>query len=211
MTTNIESKKSAEPRDRTQSNATSSGTNGEVTGRAKQEGLEASEPGADAAARTSGATGDAARMAGEQGWGAALQGVRTMTAIQAHFADASLDQGRRVLGIALRVAETYRAATDRTASRVQALTDSCTSAGRGLQNWHQECLAQFRRSAEHLSAKRQDFSQCRSPAEFVMVQHDIYVGAINNLLRANAVLFDVAAKTAQDTATSLRDREATTA
>jgi Phasin protein len=205
MTTNIESKKSAEPRDRTQSNATSSGTNGDVTAHAKQ-GLEAGERGADAA----GATGDVSRIAGERGWGATLQGMRIMSAIQAHFAEASLDQSRRVLGTAFQVAETYRAATDRTANRVQALSNSWTHAGRGLQNWHQECLAQFHRSAEHLSAKQQDLSQCRSPAEFVKVQYDIYVGAINDLLRANAVLCDVVAKTAQDTATSLRDREAMT-
>jgi hypothetical protein len=206
MTTNIESKKSVEPRDRTQSNAASSGTHGEVPAGAKQ-GLEAGERRTDAA----GATGDVARTAGQQGSGAALQGMRTMSAIQAHFAEASLDESRRVWGIAFQVAETYRAATDRTANRVQALTNSWTRAGLGLQNWHQECLAQFHRSAEHLSAKQQDLSQCRSPAEFVKVQHDIYVGAISDFLRANAVLCDVVAKTAQDTATSLRDREAMTA
>jgi hypothetical protein len=206
MTTNIESKKSAEPRDRTQSNAASSGTNGEVTAHAKQ-GLEAGERRADAA----GATGDVSGIAGERGWGATLQGMRTMSAIQAHFAEASLNQSRRIWGIAFQIAETYRMATDRTANRVQALSNSWASAGRGLQNWHQECLAQFHRSAEHLSAKQQDFSQCRSPAELVKVQHDIYVGAINDLLRANAVLFDVVAKTARDAATSLQDREAMTA
>jgi hypothetical protein len=201
MTTNIESKKSAEPHDRTQSNAASSGTHGEVPAGAKQ-GLEAGERRTDAA----GATGDVARTAGQQGSGAALQGMRTMSAIQAHFAEASLDESRRVWGIAFQAAETYRAATE-----VQALTNSWTRAGLGLQNWHQECLAQFHRSAEHLSAKQQDLSQCRSPAEFVKVQHDIYVGAISDFLRANAVLCDVVAKTAQDTATSLRDREAMTA
>ena len=44
----------------------------------------------------------------------------------------------------------------------------------------------------------------------VKIQHDIYVGAINDLLRTNAVFFDVVTRTAQDTATSLRDREAMT-
>jgi hypothetical protein len=111
------------------------------------------------------------------------------------------------LGIALRVADTYREATDRTADKVQALTDSCMNVGRGLQNWQQECLAQFRRSAEHLSAKQQDFSRRRSE-ELVKVQRDLYVGVIDSLLRANAVFFDAATKNAQDTATSLQEREA---
>jgi hypothetical protein len=110
------------------------------------------------------------------------------------------------LGIALRVADTYREATDRTADKVLALTDSCMNVGRGLQNWRQEYLAQFRRSAEHLSTKQQDFSRPRSE-ELVKVQRDVYVGVINSRLRANAVLFDVAAKNAQDTATSLQERE----
>jgi hypothetical protein len=205
MTTNIESKKSAEPRDRTQSNAASSGTNGEVTAHAKQ-GLEAAERRADAA----GATGDVSGIAGERGWGAMLQGMRTMSAIQAHFAEASLNQSRRVWGIAFQVAETYRTATDRTANSVQTLSNSWASAGRGLQSWHQECLAQFRRSAEHLSAKQQDLSQCRSPTELVKVQHDICIRAINDLLVANVILCDVVAKSAKDTATSLRDREVMT-
>jgi hypothetical protein len=151
------------------------------------------------------------QVAGEQGWGAVLRGVRSLTEVQAHFAEAGLDQGRRVLDIALRLADTYREATERTTDRVQALTESCTNVGRGLQNWQQECLAQLRRSAEHLSAGSMDFSWCRSPAEFVKIQRDIYVGVINNLLQANAVFFDVAAKTAQDTTTSLQGREAASA
>jgi hypothetical protein len=207
MTTNLESKKSTEPRDRTQSNPASGDAIREITGRTKREGLDAGELVADAGVRTSGAAGDATRIAGEYGWEAMLRGVRAMTEIQAHAAGVNLDQGRRVLGIALRVADTYREATDRTADKVQALTDSCMNVGRGLQNWQQECLAQFRRSAEHLSAKQQDFSRRRSE-ELVKVQRDVYVGVIDSLLRANNVFFDAATKNAQDTATSLQEREA---
>jgi hypothetical protein len=207
MTTNLESKKSAEPRDRTQSNAASGDATREITGRTKREGLDAGEPVADAGVRTSGATGDASRIAKGHGWDALLRGMRAMTEIHAHFAEANLDQGRRVLGIALRVADTYREATDRGADKVQALAESCTNVGRGWLDWQQECLAQFHRSAEHLSSRQQDFSRCRSK-EFVKVQHDIYVGVINSLLGANAEFFDVASKNAQHTATSLQEREA---
>jgi hypothetical protein len=211
MTTNLESKKSAEPRDSAQSNTASGGIGREATGHTKQESPGADEPRADTAMRTLGTTGDVAQLAGEQGWGAVLRGVRSLTDVQVHFAEANLDQGRRVLDIALRVTDTYREATERTADRVQALTDSCTNVGRRLQNWQQECLAQFLRSGEHLSASQTDFSRCRSPAEFVKIQRDIYVEAINHLFQANAVFFDVAAKTARDTATSLQGREAVNA
>jgi hypothetical protein len=208
MTTNLESKKSPEPRDRAQSNTSSGRTGQEDMGLTKQEGIEAGDPSADLAMRASGTTGDTARVAGEQGWGAVLRGVHSLTKVQAHFAEASLDHGRRVLDIALRLADTYREATERAADRAQALTESCTNVGRGLRNWQQEGLAQLRRSAEQLSVGQMDFSRCRSPAEFVKIQRDIYVGAINHLLQANAVFFDVAAKTAQDTAMSLQGREA---
>jgi Phasin protein len=211
MTTNLESKKSAEPRDRAQSNTASVGAARETTGHTKPEGLEAGEPMADTAMRASATTSNAARLAGELGWGAVLRGMRSLTEVQAHFAEASLDQGRRALDIALRVADTYRDATERTADRVQALTESCTNVGRGLQDWQQECFAQLRRSAEHLSAGQMDFSRCRSPAEFMKIQRDIYLGTINHLLQANAAIFDVASKTAQDTATSLQGREAVSA
>ena len=211
MTTNLESKKSAEPRDRAHSYTNSLRTGQEDMGLTKQEGLAAGDPSADTAMRAPGTTGDTARVAGEQGWGAVLRGVRSLTEVQAHVAEASLDQGRRVLDIALQLADTYRETTERTADRVQALTESCTNFGLGLQNWQQEYLAQLRRSAEHLSAGHMDFSRCRSPAEFVKIQRDTYVGAINHLLQANAAFFDVAAKTAQDTATSLHGREAVSA
>ena len=208
MTTSLESKKSAEPRDRVQSYTTSLRTGQEDMGLTKQEGLAAGDPSADTAMQALGTTGDTARVSGEQGWEAVLRGLRSLTGVQAHFAEVSLDQGRRVLDIALQLADTYHETTERTADRVQALTESCTNVGRGLQNWQQECLAQLRRSAEHLAAGHMDFSRCRSPAEFVKIQRDTYVEAINHLLQANAVFFDIAAKTAQDTATSLRGREA---
>jgi len=220
MTTNLESKKTAEPNDRIQSNAASSGmasnavpngTARDVTGRVRPAGLNGGEPVADAAVRTSAATADFARIAGEPGWEAVVRGVRAMAEIQAHCAKASLDQGQRVLGSALQVVDMYREAAGLTAGNVQALTDSCTNAGRGLQNWQQECVAQFRRSAAHLTARQQDFGWHRSPADLVKAQRDIYVGAVNDLLRANTVFFDVAAKAAQIQATSLRQHPGMTA
>jgi hypothetical protein len=211
MTTNLESKKSAEPNDRTQSNAASGGTAWDATGRMGQAGLNGGEPGADAAVRTSSATAGVARIAGEPGWEAVVCGMRAMAEIQAHCAKASLDHGQRVLGTALQVVDMYREAVGLTAGSVQALTESCAHAGRGMQNWQQECFAQFRRSAAHLSATKQDFSWHRSSAEFVKVQRDIYVGAVNDLLRANTVFFDVAAKTAQTQATSLQEHAGMTA
>jgi hypothetical protein len=211
MTTNLESKKSAEPRDRAQSNTAFVGMARETTGHTKPEGLEAGELTADTAMQASGTTSNGARLAGELGWVAVLRSVRSLTEVQAHFAEASLDQGRRALDIALRVADTYREATERTADRVQALTESCTNVGRGLQDWQQECFAQLRRSTEHLSAGQMDFSRCRSPAEFMKIQRDIYVGTINHLLQANAAFFDVATKTAHGTATSLQGHEAVSA
>jgi hypothetical protein len=211
MTTNLESKKSAEPNDRTQSNAAFGGTARDATGRVRQAALNGDEPEADAAVRTPGATADVARIAGEPGWEAVVRGVRAMAEIQTRCAKASLDQGQRALGTALQVVDMYREAAGLTAGNVQALTESCTNAGRGLQNWQQECFAQFRRSAAHLTARQQDFGWHRSPAEFVKVQRDIYVGAVNDLLRANTVFFDVAAKAAQIQATSLQEHPGMTA
>ena len=130
---------------------------------------------------------------------------------QIDVAGKPVDEAFAPQSVTLRLADTYREATERTADRVQALTDSCTNVGRRLQNWQQECLGQFLRSGEHLSASQADFSRCRFPAEFVKIQRDIYVEAINHLFQANAVFFDVAAKTAQDTATSLQGREAVNA
>ena len=211
MTTNIESKKSVEPNDRTLSDPASGGTARDVTGRVRQSGFTGGEPAADAAVRTAGATADVARTAGQPGWEAAVKGVRAMAEIQAHCAKASLDQGQRVLGTALQVVDMYREAAGLTAGNLQALTESYANAGRGLQNWQQECFALYRRSAAHLSARQQDFGWHRSPAEFVKVQRDVYVGAVNDLLRANSVFFDVAANAAQIQATSLQEHSGMTA
>jgi hypothetical protein len=200
MTTNLESKKPAEPNDRTQSNAAFGGTARDVTGRAGQAAPNGGQPAADAA-----------RIAAEPGWEAMMRGVRTMAEIQAHCAKAGLDQGQRVLGTAHQVVDMYREAAGLTAGNVQALTESCANAGRGLQNWQQECFAQFRRSAAHLTARQQDFGWHRSPADLMKVQRDIYVGAVNDLLRANTVFFDIAAKAAQSQATSLQEHPGMTA
>ena len=211
MTTNVKSKKSAEPNDRTLSNAASGSTAGDITGRVRQSGFNGGEPGVDAAVATSGATADVARTAGRPGWEAAVRGVRAMAEIQAHCAKTSLDQGQRALGTVLQVVDMYREAAGLTAGNVRALTESYTNAGRGLQNWQQEYVALFRRSAAHLSARQQDFGWHRSPAEFVKVQRDVYVGAVNDLLRANSVFFDVAANAAQIQATSLQEHPGITA
>jgi hypothetical protein len=209
MTTNLESKKSAESNDRTQPNA--SGAARDVTGRVRQSGFNGGEPGADAAVQTSDATADVARTGRQPGWEAAVRGVRAMADIQAHCAKTSLDQGQRVLGTALQVVDMYREAAGLTAGNVQGLTESYANAGRGLQNWQQECFALFRRSAAHLSARQPDFGWHRSPAEFVKVQRDIYVGAVNDLLKANSVFFDVAANAAQIHAASLQEHPGLTA
>jgi hypothetical protein len=211
MTTNLESKKSAEPNDRTQSHAASGGTARDVTERMRQSGFNGSEPGADAAVRTSGAIANVARTAGQPGLEAAVRGMRAMAEIQADCAKANLDQGQRVLGAALQVVDMYREAAGLTAGNMQALTESYTNAGRGLQTWQQESFAQFRRSAAHLTARQQDFGWHRSPAEFVKAQRDIYVGVVNDLLRANTVFFDVAAKAARIQGTALQEHPEMTA
>ena len=161
--------------------------------------------------RTPGATADVARIAGEPGWDVMVRGVRAMAEMQAQCAKASLDQGQRVLGAAFQVVDMYREAAGLTAGNVQALTESCTNAGRDLQTWQQECFAQFRRSAAHLTARQHDLGWNRSPADFVKIQRDIYVGAVNDLLRANSVFFDVAAKAAQIQARSLQEHPGMTA
>jgi hypothetical protein len=122
MTRNLEPKKSAEPHRRTQSNAALGGIIREVTGRMRQNGGNAGKRGAHAAVRTSGAIVDAPRIAGEHGWETARRAVGTVAEVQAHFAEASLDQGQRVFDIAGPVADIYREATDRTAGSAQALT-----------------------------------------------------------------------------------------
>ena len=121
MTRNLEPK-SAEPRQRIQLNTAFGGTIREVTGRMMQKGGNAGGRGAHAAVRTSGAIVDAARIVGEHGWGAAAAAVDTLAEVQAHFTEASLDQGPRVFGIALPSADIYREATDRTTGGVQTLT-----------------------------------------------------------------------------------------
>ena len=210
MTTNLEVKKPVEPNDRTQPEAVS-GTARDVAARARQPGLNGGEPGADAAVRTPGATADVARIGGEPGWDVMVRGVRAMAEMQAQCAKASLDQGQHVLGTALQVVDMYREAAGLTAGNVQALTECCTSARRDLQTWQQECFAQFRRSAAHLTARQPDLGWNCSPADFVKIQRDIYVGAVNDLLRANTVFFNVATKAAQMQATSVQEHRGMTA
>jgi hypothetical protein len=80
---------------------------------------------------------------------------------------------------------------------VQALFDSWTSLGRGLQRWHQAYFDHLQQGLQSIVRKREALVRSNSPVAFAEVQRDLYIELVSTTLRASTTLLQLTGQIAQ--------------
>ncbi len=173
----------------------------------------ASEATVEAGVRTTGAAADVmrdlTRRAADQSQEALRFGLHAVTAAQAPLADVGYDQSRRFVETTARVTDVYFDAVQRTADDVHALVGSCSTFGRGLQQYQHAYLDMLTRSMEGVSRKRQDMYRVKSPVEFAEAQRDMYMTVADDMFKGSAALLQIAGQIAKDAMRPLQQRAET--
>jgi prophage DNA circulation protein len=169
-------------------------------------GRAAIERGTDAAANAARGSSTAAVQFASQERNAAETGVRQMAEATSPAADASFNEGRRLIEASVRITDLYREASDDTAEDVQALTTSYAQLGQGLLRMQHAYFDVLHQALNRARRQPQDLLRCRSFADFAEVQRDLYKDGVAFMLESSTTLMRLAGEVVQVAARPLETR-----
>jgi len=186
---------------------------GDMASKSMKDSASSTEPMADAAAeqakhaaRPFQAAAEAAAKTASAASNGARIGLNATAEAGGRMADASYDQGRRLLASTAHAMDIYNGATERSAERVQALMYSALTLNRGLRKMQHAWLEILDHSMEHAVHRPQDLLRCKSLTEIAEVQCDLYMDAINHAFESSSRLLDLASRTAEEAVRPLRSQ-----
>lgn len=127
-----------------------------------------------------------------------MTGVRTVSGVGGHVADISFGLGRDMLASAKRTMDVYCGTSERSAEGVQALFSSRTAIGRTWQQTQSAWLEVFDQSLKQSTHTPLDLLRCKTLVEFVELQRDLYIDALNHPIRSSGRMLDVMNHTARE-------------